>query len=741
MSMLSFIQSLSYTPPATVEPEPEPEARVFNLATSENSVTYTGAQSRMSAQSAGSTSRLFTPRMMYSNGKTYDLYTRTQIDYYGQLGLFVFDKLRGLDRPVNVGPIVPKHSTGVPDTHTIGCISFANDGGGEKIYATQEITHLVPFTTYKGVNGDRSKFTTAFQIGVNCAYANIIEGLGGHPAIWHRGGNIAGNTNHLYSLYITESTDGFEGLDTATPRRITERPGVGLWHYPGVPWGHHKVGSTYYLTCTLRTGSADNESAGGYVATRYSAYYLLLTDDFITFRNYIGTFSHNTSVSGLLTDAILQANFMFHQTDDVETQGRLPASGLSANGFFASIVGNVSFDGSYVFKYYSGGVVQSKPVSIAGLHDVGDQNQQAGAIDYMMIFSQNEIIIKANIDDGTYVRSHFFKTTNLGDSWNNLGDVFPDIANTTYGVRLPNNIMQISENENFMISAFSNDSSGNQFYHAKVAAWGNIQPIPGVTPTAATDFNPRSLGLWHYERNDANIVRSGNDVSQLTDKLGLRNAAGVNNPQWVSPDAVTTNGTNSSFTIANVAAIAACTAFTYIVVARRVVGSSNNFLLSLTDNTSSNAQIVFTIGFSTNTNKPNITFTIPATGVINGSNVIGQDDIADGNYHVFAFRGDGDRSYKINTDGKLQFFESGGLDSADPIEVWQQVGKAPVSITTVNAANIGRRDLTTDTFLPSDIKEDMFYSDVLTDEEVESITYALCVKYGITYQNQFSVPA
>src|SRR5690606_33751042 len=100
-----------------------------------------------------------------------------------------------------------------------------------------------------------------------------------------------------------------------------------------------------------------------------------------------------------------------------------------------------------------------------------------------------------------------------------------------------------------------------------------------------------AFDLFHYRCTDDAIIRSGNDVSTLIDQLGLRNATGVNAPQWNGDDAVQLNGTNNYFSISSVG-LTEVTKLTLFAVVR-TVDNKGTIVLSLSNNSVTNQFIMF----------------------------------------------------------------------------------------------------------------------------------------------------
>lgn len=715
-----------------------------DLTFSEEYVDFTGSQLLLDAGgSSGYTERYFAPRMLYYNGKTYFAYMMRESEGrpFGQLRLLVFDKDRGFDRPVTVGSVLVSIPPGgdVGDTHTLPSMVIAKDPSDDvyKVYMTQERTHMTPLDFYKDVNGDYSKFTFPGTIGLNLAYAHILEKLDGGNVIWSRGGAISGAANHQYSIYVTESDNYFEGLDTATPVRITDKEAQGLWHYPGVPFGRHRSDDgEFTLVIGRRTGLADGGTEPVAVETEsWHKFYAVRTFDFVTFTNIPRTYSHNITDDGLLTGAILQANFMYHETDDIDVQGRDQISGVSADGDFYGIQGSADGDGTYLFIYYDdAGEVVKKALTIPDLQD-NAVDVDVNPFKAIMAFSRTDIRCIAYKTIGGFDRPHLIKTTDLGDTWEDLGDMCPEVTGRSLRALLPNNIMEIPSSVIFPVYFSYDDAvyTEGRGLICKLASWGSIQAIPGVTVAPAAALNYNNTGLFDYEFIDATLTRSGNDITEVTDNFGIRNATGVNNPQWNGSDTVALVAASSqAFTVGTPASIVNKDSFTFIAV---IKGQDvMNFLLTMSLNTADNQYFQIAVGV---TGQVAVRVTTASTGT---SIVTAADLLDDDEFHVVAVTLDGRARLDIYIDGKRQYFET-TLTGANSVAHWEQIGLSGLEVGA-NVVNIGRRDLlTTDSYSTGELKRTTLFDGVMPQSELDSRIKLLCDTYGITYIDHYQVPS
>lgn len=715
MGVVPFLLSLSSRQQES-DPTPEPEPTDFVFG--DGYVQFTGAQLRLDGVVDGKqTSHYYFPKMLYYQGRTYFPYVSKYSEVpYSQARVLVFDDQLGFDRPRTVGAPVA-----VSDTHSITSI----EASGDNIYITQENPHDTPLVVYKSFdNLDYTNYNTPFTIGTKVSYTHYIEQADGTFVNWARGYQV-GDTGY-YGIWITKSSSGFETWGSQI--QITARPTGNdsfLRHYPFLPWSRVKVGNKYFTLIACRKD--DGELTGSIWFYRF---YVLTTEDFNIYTNLEGTYSRNVSSDGVITDALLSANFKYHEMDTDETQGYSPVVGISPTGNFYSCIKNSNGTG-YSFKYYDGSW-HSKAISIS---DLDEASITALPFYYLTCHSDNNIWMTVYLVDGGFVRPHWFKTTNQGTSWEDLGDMLPEVNDKSVRFLPPSNLTDIPLNKNFACHFSYDDpvSTGMRALVCKVAAFGVVQEIPGLTATPASSANYNSQGIFHYKAVAADITQSSNNVTSINDKFGIRNAAGTNNPVWNGTDAILVTGADSErFSLASVAGIAALSSLTIMFVAKKVV-AVNSLLMTMTNTAAASQQLTFAFTGSA-AQTPMLFFNFNNT-----RHVRGQDLVDDGNYHIatFVIR---KNVIELYVDGKLQFFATDTSPTTDNLSVWQQIGKGPNEITGMNSIKIGMRDLTTDSFTSVDFKEVVGYSGTLPLEEMIAQHARLCADHGITYQNQFQVP-
>jgi len=647
---------------------------------------------------------LYNPQAFWKDGKTYLFYQSTyQVRPFGQIRMMVYDENFGFDRPYKVGYVLSG-----ADTHTVPSSAFpAND----TIYVGQENLHNTPVDLYKSTNLDGSLWEKLAEvIGTDLAYINFIEQEDGNYMTFSRGGGVE------FSIYLTEATNEME--DWGTQLRISTVT-AGQRHYPTLPMNSAGVfANKNYLVVTNRNDTGFNWFRSSLMFFNHS--------DLTKFWNYDSTYVHDIDTDGLINDSDLSTYFKYYETSASNVHGGVAVTGVSPTGEFYAV--HTSEDTDYYFVYWDGAAWDTREIAIANLYR--GTVDQAGPFLYCVPHSDDNIELWARIDNGTYRKIHRFKTTNKGLTWEDLGDIAPDVNDDIWGCLIPANMKDIPNNRNFGVWLVSDRMNDTPDVYAAVhvvrAAKGVVQAESGAI-TPASDLSHASLER-HYKPIDANITRSGNNISAMTDLSGNgHNATGVGNPQWNGSDAATTNGTSSYFTVPTTG-LTTLSKGTFIAVSKST--SVNSTLLSFADNSSTTEHTFF---------NHNITAYDAATyGYRNGgSNYIyeyGDDQTDDNAYHIIVIQVDGEKKADIYVDGVKQVYTNNSTTLAEGL----LVGKFNDSITTINSCRIGSIDRsTTDLFYATDFKEMAFYSEFLDFQTVQEFTEKLADDYSITLGQRY----
>ncbi len=692
-------------------------------------VDYLPDELMMSNTSSSFTDLYYAPRLTYYLGKTYLAYQyvwETLALPYGQAKLVVFDESRGFDRPMTIG-LIPTSA----DSHNVPIVIA--DSVNNKVYLVQEHVHDTPLRVYRSDTLlDCGSFTHAFNIGTVLSYPHAVQNADGNWAIWSRG--IAEPTANYYSIHATKASSGFETWGGQV--RITSRP-TGqdplLRHYPDLPFGSYRADGFVHLLINCRK---DDGNLNGPVWF-YRYYYLKTPDsgaDFMdVFWNETETFSHKVSVDGILSDAILDANFSYHSTQNDTTTGFTPCVGLGSNGKAYRIVGNGTLTG-FSFIYYNGTTKVVKAVSISDAYPAATGGAggsgSTGAFDYMMVYNDSRIEVVVYRLIGGLVRPYLFRTTNQGDTWVDLGDLCPQVADRSLRVLLPNNLTEIPTDSNFPVYFTYQGGTGQRGAICKIAALGRLQAMGGDPVVGAEP--PTTNGLLRYKCVSANMTRVGNSVSQLNDIFGIRNAPTNASPQWNGSDQVTfLSSSLQKFTPATPASLITLTAMTFFFVGKNVSGIVQ-YMLSFTHSTNDQSRMSLNLDA---TGKPQVYFD---KGFSNGNMIVAaRDNINDGAKHLVVMVLDGVKRTDIYIDGRLQFLDlSGGTTISD----YQTIGTGPANLDSRNIVVGASQNRGTDFYADLILAEQRLYSGAMRLSDLRPAMKKLCDDHGITFLSQYRTP-
>lgn len=704
------------------------------LVVGETSVVFTGAQTRAGVLAGGHS--LYTPRMVWHNGKTYHLYHGIyQSDGYGQGYIQVYDENDGVGRPYRVGSTLPTTTGGVGDSHTTP--SFVVDDEGN-LYMFQERTHDSPIDIYKATAEGYNNFSLLAEkinpgtgATAQSSYHNIFRLQDGNRASWCRMTKIYESYSGGHPAFV-QASDGAESWGSLYRVGTNPRPDTDAGHtnfatriYPHVPLYRVYVPSIekYILLNTLRGDDADTGLG------LWNKFYISETADFITYDNLFGTpYSHDTSSNNYITEALYDANFMYYDSGDEANNASIPTATVSLDAVVYIITGK-GHTGTLQLHVIdrNARTLVTKDLTIPDYVVFDPDTTQNNAVKHMAFIEDGQYLeVVILIDEGTYNKLHMFRTYNDGDTWHDEGDLNLDVTDQNVeALILPINYFEIPDNRNFMVAFFTTDpdTTNTRKMFIKRAAKGEIQTETPNVITPAANLSTAS-NLFDYVAIDGQISRSGNNVSGLTDQFGLRNATGVNSPQWNGSDAITLNGTNNYFTIATTG-MTALTKCTFFAVAKTSYTGGSTIILSLSNNADVGAFTAF------NLTDPNASLAPSHQFKVSGQNnlrQVGQTYCADDQWHLVAFVVDGRCKVDIYVDGLKQYYQDFNYTTAAHIET-----RGRMNYGTVNAIRIGSVDLSgTDAVTPLQFKRLTMYSNVFDLPTFLGLQAKIADLHGIT---------
>jgi hypothetical protein len=297
-----------------------------------------------------------------------------------------------------------------------------------------------------------------------------------YPNIYKRNGlyAIVNQTDNIDAGIITNASYSFEGNWSATETKITTRDSLEAFHYVmGVLNPEKAIKNRIVFTVTARSRKDEH----------FNKYLLKVDLKPSSFTLY--NFDESFSKTSRLTTSEQRRYFKYYSTPG--KQGYTPVASLDNEGNFYDISGDG--DGGYVFIYWlnSQPSAVSKKIRLPGSVRLLDgmaveEGKQQGACVSILAKSTKEVYAFFRQRSGSFYKVFKYKTTDLGETWQDQGDVFPDIDDNIYAIIFPSNILDIPADRNFIILGKSGPAPVWSAFYFKKAAWGTIQPENGGNP-------------------------------------------------------------------------------------------------------------------------------------------------------------------------------------------------------------------------------------------------------------------
>lgn len=728
---MAFIQSLSYTAP-TEEPEPDP----IDLVLGDQVVTYTGAQT-LAGVLAG-VQNLYQPKMLWHNGKTYYNYHGIyQSEGLGQGYILVYDEKDGLSKPYRIGNTQVLNSySSQPDTHTQPNMQIDNDGN---LFMFQERTHDSPIDIYKGSSFTNmellaEKINPGTGATAESSYHQMIKLPNGNGWSWCR-------MTGLFEAYAgghgasVEASDGFESWGSLI-RNTTNPDPVGFYppsgtgktrHYPILPYYRQiaKIEGDDHIIC-IRVQRVDNFSTG---QGTWHKFYIhgtpVGTGRGTIFKNLLGTpYSQDVSAANYMDETDLDTNFLFYNSGSESNNAMIPVSTVSLFPKVYIVTGDAN-TGNLLLHIIdiAARTLVTKSLNITGYHVYDPSVGQGTSLQHMAYIEDGQYLeVGIGIDyPASVIKIHLFRSYDDGDTFEDQGDMFPEIATSTTRVTFPMNYHAIPNNRNFMVTTHDTDlvTANTQITYVKRAAKGAIQAETPRIVVPAASFSD-AFNFFDYAFENADLTKTGNNITSVTDRFGLRNATGVSNPQWDTVNAFVLNGTSSHFTIPTTgfSGLTKCTFFALVSLTE--LRTTNIF--EITDATSGYVRWnLYDAGVG---NTPSFIHKIPASATLrdHGQYVVGLNEwvllggVVDGRCRADLF---------IN--GAKQHYQHFGYST---LAHYQKRGT--LSYGTISSVRIGMQNLSSDAWYPLSGKRLMMKSTVYDHETYRSLEKKIADLYGIT---------
>lgn len=708
-----------------------------DLVLGDSVVTMTGAET----QSGGNNGHfLWSPRGLWYEGKTYIPYPRYHGDQgLGQLYIIVYDENNGIIPPLRFGNTqILNQQFFVADNHITPVFQIDNNG---RLGGFQERPHDSPIDIYIADNPGAfnnfqlipEKINPGVGIGAESSYHNLIKLSDGNFFSLCR-------MTILYEAYSgghgasIKSSNGLEGWGslirhTTNPRPVTTSPtgNTDTRHYTIVPYYRQIVGDYIY---SLTVQRVDNHSTGLGLWHKFHAQRTPLGANCgILFENLLGTpYTHDVSGNNYRTEAILDSNFMFYNSGSHLNNAFNPICVINLALKFFIVRGSAN-TGLLVLDIIDvpTRTITSKFLNIPGYHFYDPTIYQIMAVKHIAYIEEGQYLeLGVEIDHvGGLIKSHIFRSYDLGNTFIDQGDIFPELSVNTFDPTFPFNYYEIPRGRNFVITCLTDDSAntfGTKVTHFKRAVkGGRIKPEVPVIIFPATNFSDAN-DFFHYECDDGKMVRSGNSIISLTDQFGLRDATGISNPQWNGIDEVTVGGANY-FTIPT-AGFSGLTKCTFFVVARRTSATAPGILF-ISNNLVAGDYIGWFLNDGGAGNTPSFRFsqTGQTTLIDHGQYVPAIDELV-----LLSFQIDGRCKTDIGVNGNKQIYQTSGYSTLTHFQK-----RGTMNYGTINAVNIGRRDISgTDLIFPFSFKTLLMKNTIYDYYTHQSLQKKVAEKYGMS---------
>src|SRR5690606_29348275 len=148
-----------------------------------------------------------------------------------------------------------------------------------------------------------------------------------------------------------------------------------------------------------------------------------------------------------LTETILN-NYKYYDSGGEGNNSFIPMATIGSNGTFYCVTGDEN-SGDLLFHYIIQGEEQiTKSLNIPDIVVFDPSTQQVNAVKHIaQVGDYIELVVL--IDEGSVNKPHLFRSTDLGDTWTDFGDMIPEIESTVSIVKFPDNYLDIPANRNF----------------------------------------------------------------------------------------------------------------------------------------------------------------------------------------------------------------------------------------------------------------------------------------------------
>jgi hypothetical protein len=432
----------------------------------------------------------WTPQLLNNGFENYLIASRANAGSE-KLCLLAHDSRYGLFPPFAVANRLP----GGADDGNHHVPTILKEGG--KLYALREIEHNAdPVGIHKTIN--QNDFVL-WQAG-----SNTIASTPTYPNLYQLNNGVKIMVSQINDLNAGLNYNINGTIDSAwsAQNTIVAAVGANAFYVTGVINSHlrqdyaivlinHRVAasSIYFQRCVVKI----HVSLAGV----------------ITYRNWDDTFSKNSG----LTNAELLANFKYFDTgsDAIDSEEPICAA-LSINGKFY----DVARDGSGNNQFVILAVGQSPAAAtLKAFPSAGDVR--------CVLPLRTSLIYAFAVESGDIIR---YVTTDEGNNWTSLGDVFPGVGSLGY-FTVPYNAAAIGNNQNFFVIAPAGGA-----IHVRKAAFGSLESeAPAnfyINTPSMSEAEYDAMMDFSYKIEAGKISNTGTTLTALTDQSpNARNIIGA----------------------------------------------------------------------------------------------------------------------------------------------------------------------------------------------------------------------
>lgn len=638
------------------------------------------------------------PRLLWDNGKTHFVYQDPGTGS-GRAFILTYDERYGIGRPIGFGT-----SVNLDGHHRPAIIRYS-----DTLFIAHETNHNVaPIRLYKGKVNDAMIFDRqANTIGVTPTYLGLHIKNGVFSILNQfndtRGGYLKNSSGVYGGTWTTEDDVGLkqaneDELYTWVPNNSDQLPNELIW--------------------TLLGNNDDTSPQTAF--NRYVVRAEVTTASEATFYNWSKSFSTVGTIS--------QANmsqYLYHTTGSDIINAYVPIPAVDILGNYYDVAGDGS--GGYRFLYLFAGqsVTTDKAITLPSSPTLIERTANQGACMSILAVNQSEIYTFWSVDDGSgNDRVYCYKTTNLGDTWVFVDDVFDDVAADINHVTIPYNSAQIPENRNFIVIGVGTGDPVAPIY-MKRAAFGEVQTndtqnhYDNYTAYTASEYDALMLRSYYVEAGK--VTNTGTTLNTVIDQSpSAQDGTTVGSPVMddaTTPTFVSFDGSNDRIVVPTTGLLA-LEQGTVIMVVKNTLNTTQYFT-TFTKNDAADPRI-FLGAMSSNLTRWNDT-----NGTCDGSTVMSDA------FHIIAWTFQNGRSAVLHfLDGELQFRTETNPHVAE--------GAFTLDKATLDRISIGFADRATNSFYDFDFKHFAMTGTPMTTEQISRAFKYLANKYSITLVDHYS---